>query len=46
VDSENFPNNKFSVCTTDSGNPSQEFYWEVKAIRADVKPLVVITPKE
>lgn len=24
-----------------SGNPTQRFYWEVKAVRADVAPLVV-----
>ncbi len=29
------------VVKADSGNPSQQFYWEVKAIRADVEPLVV-----
>lgn len=33
-------NNKFAV-RADSGNPSQQFFWEVKAVRADVTPLVV-----
>lgn len=32
---------RFVVQTTDQGNPGQEFYWEVKAVRADVKPLEV-----
>ena len=30
----------------DGKNQSQEFYWEVKAIRADVPPLIVEKPKE
>ncbi|MCD6412230.1 hypothetical protein J7K91_00920, partial [bacterium] len=34
-------NGKFIVRTTKNGNPNQEFYWEVKAIRADVPPLKV-----
>ena len=32
---------KFTVKTIDSKNPSQKFYWEVKAIRADVEKLEV-----
>ncbi|MBI3955785.1 hypothetical protein HY339_00860 [Candidatus Gottesmanbacteria bacterium] len=31
---------RFTV-KADSGNPGQEFYWEVKAVRSDVDPLVV-----
>lgn len=33
--------NKFVVRTTEGGNPSQKFYWEVKAIRKDVPQLEV-----
>ena len=33
-------NGRFTV-GADSGKPDQEFYWEVKAVRADVEPLVV-----
>ncbi len=33
-------NGKFTV-KADSGNPHQQFFWEVKAVRADVAPLVV-----
>ena len=36
---------KFSVRAADSQNPSQKFYWEVKAIRNDIPPLVVEKPK-
>ena len=32
---------KFIVKTIDNKNPSQKFYWEVKAIRADVDLLEV-----
>ncbi|MFZ2498183.1 hypothetical protein [Methanosarcina sp.] len=32
---------KFTVKMIDSKNPSQKFYWEVKAIRADVEKLEV-----
>ncbi|GEM_PF-2411919 len=32
---------RFSVKTANGGNPTQRFYWEVKAVRADVDPLVV-----
>ena len=31
----------FTVRTANGGNSSQRFYWEVKAVRADVPPLVV-----
>lgn len=34
-------NGKFKVKTIDGQNPSQKFYWEVKAVRADVAPLEV-----
>jgi len=34
---------RFSV-RTDSGSADQRFYWEVKAIRADVAPLVIEKP--
>ena len=40
VDGE-IENGKFIVRTTKNGDPNQEFYWEVKAIRADVPPLEV-----
>jgi hypothetical protein len=32
---------RFTVRTANGGNPTQRFYWEVKAVRADVAPLVV-----
>ncbi len=32
---------KFSVGAIDQNNPSQKFYWEVKAVRADIAPLEV-----
>ena len=32
---------QFTVRTAASGDPAQRFYWEVKAVRADVAPLVV-----
>ena len=32
---------KFQVRAVDENNPNQKFYWEVKAIRADVAPLEV-----
>jgi hypothetical protein len=31
----------FTVRALDDSNPSQEFYWEVKAVRSDVVPLAV-----
>ena len=31
----------FDVCAIDGSNPSQRFYWEVKAVRADIEPLLV-----
>ena len=34
-------NGKFKVKAVDSQNPSQKFYWEVKAVRADIAPLEV-----
>ena len=37
---------KFSVRAIDSSNPSQKFYWEVKAIRSDMDPLVVEKPDQ
>jgi hypothetical protein len=37
---------RFIVKTANQGNPSQQFYWEVKAVRADVPNLVVERPKE
>ena len=36
---------RFTVRTANGGNPAQRFYWEVKAVRADVAPLVVEQPK-
>jgi hypothetical protein len=36
---------RFTVTAIDGRNPAQAFYWEVKAIRADVGELVVETPK-
>lgn len=35
---------QFSVMATDSNNPTQDFYWEVKAVRSDVPALVVVAP--
>jgi hypothetical protein len=32
---------RFSVRAIDASNPAQRFYWEVKAVRKDVAPLVV-----
>lgn len=32
---------QFAVRVAAGGNPAQRFYWEVKAVRADVAPLVV-----
>lgn len=32
---------QFMVRTANGGDPTQRFYWEVKAVRADVAPLVV-----
>lgn len=34
-------NGSFSVRALDSNNPSQKFYWQVQAIRADIPPLEV-----
>ena len=34
---------KFTVRAIDNKNPGQKFYWEVKAVRADVEPLRVET---
>jgi len=34
-------NGKFQARAIDSNNPSQKFYWEVKAVRADIAPLEV-----
>ncbi len=34
-------NGKFSARAIDSQNPSQKFFWEVKAVRADIAPLEV-----
>jgi hypothetical protein len=34
-------NGAFTVRALDESNPSQEFYWEVKAVRSDVEPLTV-----
>ncbi|MEW5758193.1 MAG: hypothetical protein AB1755_01790 [Candidatus Omnitrophota bacterium] len=36
---------KFKVATTKDGNQNQKFYWEVKAVRADVEPLKVEVSK-
>lgn len=38
-------NGRFSVRGIDGRNPAQRFYWEVKAVRADIEPLVVEQPK-
>ena len=35
----------FTVQAADDRNPQQEFYWEVKAVRADVAPLDAEQPK-
>jgi len=35
----------FTVRAADERNPRQRFYWEVKAVRADVEPLDVEQPK-
>lgn len=43
VDGE-IADDKLIVKTTDAGDPSQTFYWEVKAVRADVAPLEVEVP--
>jgi hypothetical protein len=32
---------RFTVRTPSGGNPSQRFFWEVKAVRADVELLIV-----
>ncbi len=32
---------RFTVSAFDARNPSQEFYWEVKAVRADIAALVI-----
>ncbi|MEK7104402.1 MAG: hypothetical protein AAB842_03325, partial [Patescibacteria group bacterium] len=34
-------NGKFNIRAIDQNNPSQKFYWEVKAVRADIAPLEV-----
>ena len=34
-------NGRFSARAIDQNNPSQKFYWEVKAVRADIAPLEV-----
>ncbi|MCX5706228.1 MAG: hypothetical protein NTW13_00895 [Candidatus Omnitrophica bacterium] len=39
-------NRKFIIRGIDKNNPSQEFYWEVKAVRKDVSPLLVEPDKE
>ncbi|MBS3903434.1 MAG: hypothetical protein KGZ30_03640 [Anaplasmataceae bacterium] len=39
-------NGKFTVKTTEDGNQSQEFHWEVKAVRYDVSPLQAEVEKE
>jgi hypothetical protein len=36
----------FQVRTNASGDQAQRFYWEVKAVRADITPLVVEKPKD
>lgn len=36
---------KFSVRAIDRANPSQRFYWEVKAVRSDLEPLKVEVPR-
>ncbi|MCL5411888.1 MAG: hypothetical protein M1150_04125 [Patescibacteria group bacterium] len=37
-------NGKFKVRAVDHANPSQKFYWEVKAVRNDIPPLQVEKP--
>lgn len=37
---------RFVVRTGSGGNPAQKFYWEVKAVRADIGPLIVERLKE
>jgi hypothetical protein len=37
---------KFTVRTIDERNPSQKFYWEVKAVRSDMPRLVVEKPDD
>jgi len=39
-------NGQVTVRTTENGNLEQEFYWEVKAVRADVAPLETEPLKE
>ena len=39
--SKKIHNGEFEVSTTKEGNQEQSFYWEVKAVRKDVPPLVV-----
>jgi hypothetical protein len=36
---------QFTVRTTAQGNASQRFYWEVKAVRADLLPLTAEAPR-
>ena len=36
---------KFTVHSAEGGNATQEFFWEVKAVRSDVNPLKVELPK-
>ena len=37
---------RFTVHCVDRNNPSQRFYWEVKAVRADAPPLVTEPPRQ
>ena len=37
---EEVKDGKFKVAVPSGSNPSQKFYWEVKAVRADVEELV------
>lgn len=37
---------QFRVRSIDGANPSQRFYWEVKAVRADLDPLAIVRDKE
>jgi hypothetical protein len=37
-------NGSFTVRALDGANPQQRFYWEVKAVRSDIHPLVVEVP--
>ncbi len=39
--SEEVENGRFEVSTIPEGNQDQSFFWEVKAVRADIDPLVV-----